>query len=164
MAFYNYLRNIALLAALAVSSLVHAINAVTFETADGQKISFAISESPIITLDNTDLVVSASGTSIRIPLLSIKKYTFSEIESEKIATDIDAPSAKKLNAEQSDGTITISGIDGEAPVRIYSTDGRLLLSTNANASGTLTLPLGNLPQGMVIVQTRQTSIKVLTRQ
>lgn len=105
--------------------------------------------------NNQDLVIVAEGNTISIPLSQIRKVNFSETE----AVAESAESGICLWPNPTRNEFTIKGIDDGQTMRIFSQDGRLVLSQTVNEGQHI--DLSHLEQGLYFINLGKRNLKLI---
>lgn len=147
---------ITLLASLACSLSAFADNpGVTFLLRSGQKVSFAFVEKPVVAFSEDNLAVSVHGVE-RV------SYAYADVQRVVIEDNVISAVDKVVaNSEDkrvvfllSDQTLSVSGIAAGEKISLYATDGKLVLSQNANVGGNAIINLSTFQQGVYVVYTQ----------
>lgn len=128
-------------------------------TRSGQKIAYALSERPVATYSDNDLVLTTSEMVINYPLAELHKFTFGTDE----ASSVIAHSAPVGKVAQQNGTLILSGFQAGIQVAVYTIDGRLAFSGKTATNGTLELSLRQLFAGVYVVKTGSLTHKIVIR-
>ena len=123
---------------------------------DGSMISFLLTDEPVTTFENGNLVITTNQGVFSYPLAQMKKYTHEGLP-EGIETPSVAPGT--ILVRQNDEQMLIEGIPDNQLVEVYSADGKLILSKRAVGGQSTLLSLIGQPQGAYIVNIGKTSFK-----
>lgn len=123
---------------------------------DGSMISFLLTDEPVTTFENGNLVITTNQGVFSYPLAQMKKYTH-----EGLPEGIETPSVAPgdILVRQNDEQMLIEGIPDNQLVEVYSADGKLILSKRAVGGQSTLLSLIGQPQGAYIVNIGKTSFK-----
>lgn len=123
---------------------------------DGSMISFLLTDEPVTTFENGNLVITTNQGVFSYPLAQMKKYTH-----EGLPEGIETPSVAPgdILVRQNDEQMLIEGIPDNQLVKVYSADGKLILSKHAVGGQSTLLSLIGQPQGAYIVNIGKTSFK-----
>ena len=123
---------------------------------DGSMISFLLTDEPVTTFENGNLVITTNRGVFSYPLAQMKKYTH-----EGLPEGIETPSVAPgdILVRQNDEQMLIEGIPDNQLVEVYSADGKLILSKRAVGGQSTLLSLIGQPQGAYIVNIGKTSFK-----
>ena len=123
---------------------------------DGTQIQFLLTDEPVTTFENGNLVIATNQGVFSYPLAQMEKYTH-----EGLPEGIDVPTVAPgdILVRQNNEQMLIEGLPNNQLVEVYSADGRLILSKRAvSGQGTLLSLIGQ-PQGTYIVNIGSTSFK-----
>ncbi len=123
---------------------------------DGTVCKFALRDAPVVTYEGDNLVVKCGQESLTTALSGISTFTFENDIIEGISTAKEG----KANATFSFGQATFNGLKANAAVRVYSLDGQMVSSTQADANGNASIDLGQQQRGVYIIRTPQQSYKI----
>ena len=123
---------------------------------DGTQIQFLLTDEPVTTFENGNLVITTNQGQYSYPLAQMKKYTH-----EGLSEGIDVPTVAPGNilVRQNNEAMVIEGLPDNQLVEVYSADGKLILNQRAVGGQSTLLNLANHPQGTYIVSIGQTSFK-----
>ena len=121
---------------------------------DGTDVLLSLSHSLNIKFDNTNLIASDGGQTITISLDKVKMEYSTDV-----ATGI-ADVQEDRGYTIGDGTITFQGLKAGQTVRVFSVDGKLMMTVPANNDGGKTsIELSTLPKGVSIIQAGKYNLK-----
>ena len=128
---------------------------VTFLLRNGQKVSFAFAEKPVVAFSEANFSVSVSGVE-RV------SYAYADVQRVVVEADVvnvinEAVSDSKSQHvvfNLSANTLAVEGLAANEPISIYAADGKLVLSQKANAEGKAIISLASLQQGIYVVRTQ----------
>lgn len=123
---------------------------------DGSQLQFLLTDEPVTTFENGNLVITTNQGVYSYPLAQMKKYTH-----EGLPEGIDVPTVAPgtIIVRQNNEQMLIEGLPDNQLVEVYSADGKLILSQHAVGGQSTLLNLANQPQGTYIVNVGQTSFK-----
>lgn len=145
-----------LLAFLAFSLSVIAGNpGVTLLLCNGQKVSFAFYEKPVVNIHDAELTISVSG---------VERVSYAYADVQRVVVEDDVVSVVK-NAVANDesqhvvfnlsaNSLSVLGLTAGEQIALYAVDGKLMLSGNAGVDGTVVFGLSALQQGSYVVHTQ----------
>ncbi len=136
---------------LRAANVVNEFRYMTFTLTDGSEVSYSL-DGFKITYDSVNTYVESEGETYTIPTATIVKMNFTENP-----TSISAPRVKAMLSVSAGGVITITG-GQPGTLRVYSTSGAMVYSSNANA-GETRVDLSALPDGIYIVKVNGQSLK-----
>ena len=123
---------------------------------DGSQISFLLTDEPVTTFENGNLVITTNQGQYSYPLAQMKKYTH-----EGVLQGIDNPAIAPgdILVRQNNEQMLIEGLTDGKTVDVYNADGKLIMRQKAiGGQGTLLSFIGQ-PQGTYIVSIGKTSFK-----
>ena len=123
---------------------------------DGSQLQFLLTDEPVTTFENGNLVITTNQGVYSYPLAQMKMYTH-----EGIPEGIDLPTVAPgdILVRQNNEMMLIDGLPDNTQVEVYSADGKLILSQHAVGGQSTLINLANQPQGTYIVNVGQTSFK-----
>ena len=128
---------------------------VTFQLRSGQKVSFTFAEKPVIALSNANLSVSVRGVE-RV------SYAYADVQRVVVVDDVVSAVDNVVTNDKSQhvvfsfsaSTLNVSGLAANESIALYATDGKLMLSEEADADGKAAVNLSSLQQGICVVRTQ----------
>lgn len=128
---------------------------VTFLLRNGQKVSFAFAQKPVIAVNNSDLSVSVSGAEqVSYAYADVQHVFFSNDVASGISSVLSGSSHQGVVFSWQNGLLQSTGLMPGEQVRVYSLDGKLALSSQAQCDGTLQLSFSSQPKGVYVVRTQ----------
>ena len=123
---------------------------------DGTQIQFLLTDEPVTTFENGNLVITTNQGVYSYPLAQMKKYTH-----EGLPEGIDVPTVAPgdILVRQNNEQLLIEGIPDNQLVEVYSAEGKLILNQRAVGGQSTLLNLTLQPQGTYIVNIGKTSFK-----
>lgn len=122
---------------------------------DGSMISFLLTDEPVTTFENGNLVITTNQGVFSCPLAQMKKYTHEGLP-EGIENTV-APGT--ILVRQNNEQMLIEGLPDNMPVSVYSMDGKQILSQRATGGQTMLISLIGQPQGTYVINAGSTSFK-----
>ncbi len=122
---------------------------------DGKVYKFALTDKPVVTFSNDQLVVNCDGESMDTSLENILKWTH-----ETEATGIEFVQAEPQAPRFAFNNAVFEGFPIGTQVSIFSLDGKILKNSVANDSGTVKINLQELGKGTFIIRTPNRSFKI----
>ena len=119
---------------------------------------FALADSPIVTYEGNDLVVTCKDQTLTIGLEGLK-LGYGEMETTSI-NDIIVDGSEKVRSLFSFGVAQFEGLQPGANIRVYSISGNCLETAKADGNGRVEVSLNNLPKGIYIINTPTRSFKI----
>lgn len=128
---------------------------VTFLLRSGQKVSFAFAEKPVVAFSDENLAVSVGGEQ-RV------SYAYADVQRVFVEDDVVSAVGNVVANVQpghaiftlSANTLSATGLAASDQLSLYAADGKLVLTTQANAEGKATISLSALQQGVYVVRTQ----------
>lgn len=123
---------------------------------DGSKTVFLLSEKPLMTFDDDEMMVQTNATTICLPYGQLKNITY------KDGTDDDGISEQHQRSFVYDGQ-RLEFQAGTTPLKVLlvSTDGKMLRQLSLKASEHASIPADNLPAGSYAVVVNGVTYKIL---
>ncbi len=122
---------------------------------DGTINRFALTDTPVVTYEGENLVVSIGDEQFTTTLSGISQLTF-----EQVSTGISEMVGESPKSAFTPGQARFEGLKTHAIVSIYTIDGKMLSSMRANDEGTVSIDLSTLPHGFYILRTPNQSYKI----
>lgn len=121
---------------------------------DGQRVQFALSTTPEVSIANDQLTITTTETTATYELWKVSTFTYAT------GTGIDQATADKKGFTLSGDNIVV---DGTATVRVFALDGKAV-SIAPETSGSQTIvPLSGLAKGVYIININGKSVKISRR-
>ena len=123
---------------------------------DGTQIQFLLTDEPVTTFENGNLVITTNQGVFSYPLAQMKKYTH-----EGLPEGIDVPTVAPgdILVRQNNEAMLIEGLPDNKLVEVYSADGKLVFHQKAVAGQAMLISLVGQPQGTYVVNVGKTSFK-----
>ena len=141
-----------------LSSVIYAQekNALVIKMIDGNTHTFVLSEKPVVTLPDGNIVVNGSASTT---------YARSEVEKFYFVYDdgsgIESLSKDNVTFYYVDGeNVRISGLKDKTSVSVTSLDGKIISAQKCDGTGSVTISLGNQTKGIYIISFGGRSVKV----
>ena len=122
---------------------------------DGSMISFLLTDEPVTTFENGNLVITTNQGVFSYPLAQMKKYTHEGLP-EGIENTV-APGT--ILVRQNNEQMLIEGLPDNMPVSVYNMDGKQIFSQRATGGQTMLISLIGQPQGTYVINAGSTSFK-----
>ncbi|MBR4130206.1 MAG: hypothetical protein IKU02_04680 [Bacteroidaceae bacterium] len=110
----------------------------------GEVVEISFAEKPVVTYNESRLVISVENASVSFPLENMQKFTFGEVDED--VTRIVAPT----NATPQ-------------PTYIFGIDGKLMCTYKPGENGSTSASLEGLPAGTYVIKNGNVSYKYLKR-
>lgn len=116
--------------------------------------AFLLNQRPVASLTATDLKLVCGQDTVLYPLTNYLKMTI-----EKVGVDTDLDALYEVEAFSVDEqTITASGCQH---IWLYSSDGKLVATAEADAAGNVSMNIGQLGKGVYLLRTENNAFKIL---
>ena len=122
---------------------------------DGTVNRFALTDTPMVTYEGENLVVSTGDEQFTTALSGISQLTF-----EQVSTGISEMVEESPKPIFTPGQARFEGLKTHAAVSIYTIDGKMLSSMRASEEGIVNIDLSTLPQGVYILRTPNQNYKI----
>lgn len=147
---------------LLAPTIVFSQNVLRVHLKNGTPLDLAFSLQPVVTFDDTNVKVTVSdGKEFIFPLEYLSKFSFVLVdltEVEEIQEEIN-----KVSFFFDEYTVNISGAKAEMPVRLISSDGRLINSYKTDKEGSVSFSIADLPNGIYIINSEDITFKILKK-
>lgn len=127
----------------------------------GGTVGYALALKPKVTLSGDVFTVTTTDNTATYQHSEVEKFTLNVI-----STAISQPIAEAAGEPQiirQVGQLTFTGCKPNAAIRIYSTDGKLLLTSQTDANGYAEVQTSQLPKGIYVVKSDNVTIKIAKR-
>ena len=145
--------------AFSVMSGLSAQNTLTIHQKDGQQFSYGFGEKPVVTFTDNDLIVTTANENVKLTLAltSVEKFTF---DSNETAVNDIKDNAQKASISLDEYSVYIANVKENAVVSLSSADGKQLQAFKADADGTVSFSIADLPNGTYIISSENLSVKI----
>ncbi len=135
-----------------------AANYMTVELKGAKKFSFKLSDNPVVTYENGDLVVNGNA-STSYAISGVKNFHFTEGDE----TAVENTNADMLRIVSSDdNTVSVENAPAGAKVLLVNAGGANVATTTADQSGTATITLPSA-KGVYVLTVGKQSFKVIRK-
>ncbi len=124
--------------------------------ADGHVSKFALADSPVITYSGSDIIVTCGENVLQTSMANIQSVTFDKGNS----TDIRELDGKEVIPSFSFNKASFEGLQAGARVMVFTIDGKMVSTMEADAEGKTHIDMSNLPSGVYILRTPNKSFKI----
>ena len=132
------------------------------ERLDGTKQGFVFADFPKVTYTADQLVMTTKTVTVEFPLTELRRVIFADDVVTAIREAVAAEGSSPVIRATADGA-QLAGFAPKTAVEVYTTSGLLLSREQTAADGTLTISLAARPQGIYIIKTNQTTLKILKK-
>lgn len=129
-------------------------------------VAFALTENPVISFQDNDLLVKSLGDSLVVSLANASYFLEERIYTEHTTTGINSLTLPGISQKQPQLAFANGMVSGLRPgdsVRVFSVNGTLVKTIKADTQGHAALELSQLPNGVYIIRTPNNSIKIINR-
>lgn len=132
------------------------------EKNSGEKNTFLLSQTPVLTFDDRTLKITIDGESFYFQIDDVKQYYFEIIsEPSKIITNNSCQNYTIHCLD--DNTVLIVGIKSHDIIKLFSIDGKNYSNYVSIGNGEATVSFRSLPLGVYIVRINNQSLKVFSK-
>lgn len=134
-------------------------------TRDGGKVLYPLNEQPSIKHDGEgNYVVRTSRVEVEYPVADVRMFTLADTDNPRPDEPMSIPDVSSDNGFRfSDEAVSFSSLPQGSLVRIYSTSGVLIGSVKADESGSASINLSDLTQGVYIIKTENITHKIIKK-
>lgn len=128
---------------------------VTFLLRNGNKVSFAFTEKPIVAMSESNLSVNVGG---------VQRVSYAYADVQRVLIDDDVVSAvddvvvgdkaQHVVFTVTANTLSVMGLVANERIALYATDGKLVINEQADAEGKASISMSSLQQGIYVVRTQ----------
>lgn len=154
----------ATLAATALFCTAEQVNVVTVSTADGNKIHFASESEPHAYFSNEEMTLKfnklpdGGAYEINYPLSDFKSLSVGKQDKDAV-TGIDTTDASQELFSITNDAITACGLKPGSKLTAHAVNGILVGIATVTDNGSAVIPLGNAPEGTIIVKSNLSTFK-----
>ncbi len=124
--------------------------------ADGNVSKFALADNPVITYSGSDIIVTCGENILQTSMANIQSVTFDKGNS----TDIRELDGKEVTPSFSFNKASFEGLQTGARVMVFTIDGKMVSTMEADAEGKAQIDMSSLPTGVYILRTPNKSFKI----
>ena len=129
----------------------------------GARISFPLTEHPVMTYADGDIVVTTSQEQLTYAHADVRKFTLADEDiSQDEPTKIE-PSERDAQWQRQGDVMLFSACTPGERVAVYNATGQLVTQYVISADGTLQIPLSQFGEGMYIVKTESITYKFIKK-
>ncbi len=132
-------------------------------TKDGSQVAFGLSRKPCLTMTGNNMTLQTKTETIEYEMDDIRKFTLDEINSDAIPTIIPRTNTPIPSYSEEAGLFLFSHCQPDSPVSLFTADGKHVTTLLTDGDGTCRLHVQSLPKGVIIVQTNQTTFKIIKK-
>lgn len=131
---------------------------------DGTNVCFYLSEQPLVTFVGDDVKIVSASEEAAIARTLVDRFEFlDEMPTTIEEIEVDDNKPMRDNLEISEEAVSISGLTGNGPVRLFTLKGKLVLTATPDSEGAANLSLESLPAGIYLINYNETTIKFIKR-
>lgn len=160
-------KSLTIFVSILISTILYAqeqsFNALIIQFNDESQIAFILSEKPVVTVPDDKLSIRGVVNK-DYNRSDVAKFFFESItlDDTRIATRVESVGKDNISFYYVDGeTVRITGLKDKTMVSVASLDGKMISSCRSDASGEVTISLGNLPKGVYVVTFDKRSVKII---
>lgn len=127
---------------------------------DNTKVSYLLEDSPKISFTNEYLVITTNSVEVDYELSQMARITYENIDVSSIV-NIKGESVNPFNFNGE--SLLFPSSDVDISVRVYTTDGKLVLERNVNKGENLAVPLNSFNSGIYLVHVNGITYKIVKR-
>ena len=123
----------------------------------GKPVSFTLSDKPVISYLNNQLVVATSKETVEIPVGDISSIVFSGTSTaiHNLMSE-DKPQVKG-------GLVYFSDLKPGTLIYVFTSDGKNIAKVKADYSGTVQVNLSEFPKGIYLIKAGKQTIKIINK-
>lgn len=126
---------------------------------DGSKVAYALSEKPLVTFTETDLVVKTLSIEVNYPIDKMARITY---EQEALDDKVDLLTDNQAMVNKGDYLLFPNLKSGDSVI-IYSSNGVLVADKKIGADGEYVFPLNEVPIGIYMVVVNDVTYKIVKK-
>ena len=123
---------------------------------DGKTTEYRLEERPVLSFDNTDLIIKTSQITVNTPVSELKGISYG-----KRLSGITSPETDGCILSYVDNLLMLSNPGRDCALQVFALDGVILLSEQCTAVGSASVSLAGLPAGVYIAHAADKSIKII---
>lgn len=126
---------------------------------DGSKVAYALSEKPLVTFSETDLIVKTKSLEVNYPFDKMDRLIY---EYEALDDKVDLLTDGQAMINKGDYLLFPELKSGDS-VMIYSSNGVLVADKKMGADGEYVFPLNEVPIGIYMVKVNDVTYKIVKK-
>lgn len=139
-----------------LSSFADDINAMMLHLSSGKSVICMLDEKPIVSFCGDELILTTHMNAVSYQSSNVLKFTY---------LYVDPAAVGKVEMSQSmfsfsGNTLTVTGIEPDSQVAVYSVDGVLVASAKTNQKGSATISLPEQSGKVYVVKTSVANFKI----
>lgn len=125
---------------------------------NGEKISFLLSSSPIVSFNEQSLIITTDNETVFYPISEYRSFTIENVQSDLVdVTNSHQNPSFYFNEEN----LVANGLEPSSKVSVYNVLGILISEGSTDENGSLILPLNANKASIYVVSTSVGSFKVI---
>ena len=144
------------MAAITLSSWAEGINALMLHLASGKQVVCMLDERPVVTFRGDELVLATHMNEVSYQAADVLKFTYLNVD----PTSVSNAGAQQSMFAFSGNTLSVSGAEQGSQIAVYSVDGVLVASANADKKGSASITLPEQSGKVYVVKTSVAIFKI----
>ena len=132
------------------------VNALRLHKASGDEVTILLSERPLVTFNNNDLVITTHMDEVSYPSADVLKLTYVNVNPTNINGIERSGTLYSLIGDE----LKIANAVPGSRVFVYTVDGTLLTSSTTDTQGCSTLPIAGMSGSVYVVKTSSVTFKI----
>ncbi len=155
-------RKLTTVIALGMSAVAWSASCVVVEQTNGDKSEFLLSTTPQVKCDSNAITLTTTETEIVFSYSDVKKAYISEASSSpESGVEPILQKNTSYHVAINDATVIVSGMKENESVNLFSMDGKLLCTAQADADGRAEVSLSQFIKGVYVVKVGSQSFKIV---
>lgn len=125
---------------------------------NGEKISFLLSSSPIVSFNEQSLIITTNNETVFYPISEYRSFT---IENDVQSDVVDVTNSHQNPSFYFNGNLVANGLEPSSKVSVYNALGILISEGSTDENGSLILPINANKASIYVVSTSVGSFKVI---
>ena len=126
---------------------------------DGSVVTINLSDEPVTTYSEGNLIITTTSTTITYPLEQVSRYTY---EMESVSEGDGVPDGIKGILSNDGETMTFKGLKSNSEIQVFSASGQLIRTVKPNGDKAA-VSLSQLPTGVYLVKANGVTYKISKR-
>lgn len=124
---------------------------------NGEKISFLLSSSPIVSFNEQSLIITTDNETVFYPISEYRSFTIENVQSDLV----DVTNSHQNPSFYFNGNLVANGLEPSSKVSVYNVSGILISEGSTDENGSLILPINANKASIYVVSTSVGSFKVI---
>lgn len=125
---------------------------------NGEKVYYNLEERPKTTFSGGKVVITTSKLEVNYPLEQLLRYTY-----ENVSSEVAINSTDNIRISQDGNVLTLENLKSKTSVLLFSMDGKLLETHQAQSGHPLSISLDAYPIGIYIIKANGVSYKMMRK-